>query len=83
MATQRLEVRLDAEHYRRLKQLAAERDEPLSEAVRRLIDEAYAAVDHARRREAALAIGRMEIEDVPDPDELSRQLEAAHDPGVY
>jgi macrodomain Ter protein organizer (MatP/YcbG family) len=83
VATQRLEVRLGAEHYRRLKHLAAERDEPLSEAIRRLIDDAYSAVDYARRRDAVIRLVAMEIEDVPDPDELSRQLEQAHDPGVY
>ncbi len=82
MTTQRLEVRLDPEHQRRLRDLAALRNIPVSETVRRLIDEAYDAGLNARRLQAALALGQMEIEDVPDPATLSKQLEQTYDPGL-
>ena len=37
----RLDVRLDSEHRRRLETLVEEKGEPISEVVRRLIDDAY------------------------------------------
>lgn len=81
MLAERLEVRLDPEHRRRLLEIAQCEGRPVSETVRRLIDEAYKEVDRERRMKAALAIGEMQIEDVPDPDELSRQLEETYDLG--
>ena len=41
MAIARLEARLDQNHKRKLKEMADEQKTPVSEAVRRLIDEAY------------------------------------------
>ena len=80
----RLDVRLDAERRRRLEELVEERGEPISEIVRGLIDEAYEAVAQKRRRQAVERLTRLEVEDPPDPDTLSRQLETAHDPcGVH
>jgi hypothetical protein len=81
LAIDRLEVRLDPERKRKLVALASQQGVPLSETVRRLIDEAYEEIRHQRRLQAVLAISQMEIEDVPDPDELSRQLAEAHNPG--
>lgn len=81
MISQRLDVRLDQDRHRKLRELAAKQGAPVSEVVRRLIDKAYDDALHDRRMQAALAIGRMEIEDVPDPETLSRQLEEAHEPG--
>ena len=42
--TNRLDVRLDSEHRRRLEELAQEKGEPISDVVRRLIDGAYEAI---------------------------------------
>ena len=81
MAIERLEVRLNQEHRRKLREMAAEQGTPVSETVRRLIDRAYEDSVVARRRRAAQELGRLEIEDVPDPAILIRQLEAAHEPG--
>ena len=81
MATGRLDVRLDQERRRKLRELAAEQDAAVSETVRRLIDTAYEDYLGARRKRAARELGRLEIEDVPDPATLTRQLEAAHRPG--
>ena len=50
--TNRLDVRLDSEHRRRLEELAEENGVPISEVVRRLIDGAYEDVLRARRKQA-------------------------------
>lgn len=81
MATDRLDVRLGPEHRRKLVELADEQGTTVSETVRGLIDRAYEQSFLTRRRRAAEAIARLEIEDVPDPATLSRQLEEAHEPG--
>ncbi len=81
MATQRLDVRLDQERRRKLQELAAEQDAPVSETIRRLIDRAYEDTLVARRRRAAHELGQLEIEDVPDQATLNRQLEGAYEPG--
>lgn len=81
MAVERLDVRLDQERRRKLWELAAEHGTPVSEVVRRLIDMAYEETLVTRRRRAAHALGLLEIEDVPDPAILHRQLEATHEPG--
>ena len=80
MAT-RLEVRLDAERRRRLEELAKEKDEPISEVVRCLIDDAYGGIMQERRRLAVQRLVELEIEDPPDAATLARELEAAHEPG--
>ena len=77
----RLDVRLDAERRRRLEELAAMRGEPISHVVRCLIDVAYEAVMRERRREAVRRLAGLEVEDPPDAATLSRELEAAHEPG--
>lgn len=77
----RLVVRLDDEKRRRLDKVVEHRGGAISEVVRGMIDDAYEDVMRERRRAAVERIAAMEI-DVPlDPDELSRELEAAHAPG--
>ena len=77
----RLDVRLDAEQRRRLEELAEAREAPISYVVRRLIDDAYEEVLRERRRQAVERLIKLEVEDPPDSATLSRELEAAHDPG--
>ena len=78
----RLSVRLDDEQRRRLDKVMEHRGGGVSEVVRGMIDDAYEDVMRERRRAAAKRMAAMEIEDVPlGPDELSRELEAAHAPG--
>ena len=77
----RLDVRLDTERRRRLEELAAMRGESISQVVRCLIDEAYEAVMRERRWEAVRRLAGLEVEDPPDAATLSRELEAAHEPG--
>lgn len=81
MESERLDVRLDPERLRRLREMAATYGSPVSEVVRRLIDDAYEVALMERRRQAAREIGGLALEDVPDPATLSRQLEEAHEPG--
>ena len=77
----RLNVRLDDEQRRRLDMVVETRGAPISEVAPGLIDDAYEEVMLERRRAAARRLAAMEIEDVPDPETLSRELEAAHEPG--
>lgn len=77
----RLDVRLDEERRRRLEELVEERGVPISAVVRRLIDDAYEDIVRARRKQAVERLIASNVEDPPDPDTLSRELEAAHEPG--
>lgn len=77
----RLDVRLDEERRRRLEELVEERGMPISAVVRRLIDDAYEDIVRARRKQAVERLIASNVEDPPDPDTLSRELEAAHEPG--
>ena len=79
--TNRLDVRLDAEHRRRLEELAKWKGEAISEVVRSLIDAAYEDILRTRRKEAIERLIALNVEDPPDPDTLSGELEAAHEPG--
>jgi hypothetical protein len=80
MVTERLEVRLDPERRRKLSELATEHGAPVSEVVRQLIDQAYEETLRGRRLRAARELARLEVEDVPDPETLSRQLEGTYEP---
>ncbi len=76
MKYERIEVRLDAEHLKKVSDLKAAYGSSTSDAVRRAIDEAYEKVIRQRRQEALERILASEgIEDVPEPDELKRQNE--------
>ena len=77
----RLDVRLDAEQRRRLEELAETSAKPISDIVRGLIDGAYEDVLRERRRQAVERLIKLEVEDPPDAATLSRELEAAHEPG--
>ncbi len=79
--TNRLDVRLDPEHRRRLEELAGENGVAISEIVRRLIDAAYEDIVRERRKQAIERLVGLDVEDLPEPDILSRELEAAHEPG--
>ena len=81
MAAERLDVRLDQARRWKLQQLASEQGAPISEIVRSLIDRAYEEALRVRRTRAARGLGLLEIEDVPEPAALRRQLEGAHEPG--
>jgi hypothetical protein len=82
MRTERVEVRLDPKTRLKLEEVAAARGTSVSELVRSLIERSHEEeVAGAARLAAAERIGRMEVEDVPEPSELKRQLSEAHGPG--
>jgi predicted DNA-binding protein len=74
----RLEIRIDAEIDRKLNELSSRRGVGGAQVVRDLIDAAHREIDRARRLAAVEDIARAEVEDVPDPDELRRQMSAKY-----
>lgn len=76
--TERLEVRLDQQRHHMLREIAAVYEVPRSEMVRKMIDDAYDVVLLERRRAAVRRIAEARVEEMPDPDELSRQLAATY-----
>lgn len=82
--TERLEVRLGEERRRKLEQIAASRGLAVSAVVRQLIDQAYEDIGRAERLRLVRELAALEIEDVPDPETLNRQLDSAYDiPDLY
>ena len=79
MTTERLAVRIDAEQRRKLNEMAERKQETISEVVRRLIDDAYEDDLRAWRHQLVSEMAALNIEDVPEPDELCRQLNAKYD----
>ena len=77
----RLEVRLDEKRRAQLEEIAGMRDASISEVVRALIDEAYEEIIREDRRRAVEELINLRGEVMPDPEELSRQLASAHEPG--
>lgn len=79
MRTERVEIRLEPESRGKLEEVAAARGMSVSQLVRSLIERSYEEeVAGAARLAAAERIGALEIEDVPEPDELKRQFSEAH-----
>ena len=80
MAT-RLDVRLDSKRRRRLAEMARDRGVPISDVIRSLIDDAWEGILRERRRQAVDQLVSLEVEAPPDPQDLCRELEEAHEPG--
>ena len=81
MSTQRVEIRLDPEQRRKLDDIAKRNRVSISDIVRRLIDQEYEEEMRQRRIAAVERMARMEVEDVPEPEELSRQLDETYSVG--
>ena len=79
--TVRLEVRLDEKRRAQLEEIAGMQGASISEVVRVLIDDAYEAMIQEDRRRAVQELINLRGEVMPDPEELSRQLASAHEPG--
>lgn len=77
--TKRVEMRLDDETYRDLAELAAERQVSVSAVLREAIRLLREAHDREERRKAVDKLAAMEIEEMPDPDELARQMDSRYD----
>ena len=82
MATERLDVRLDEDRRRKLDELVRRKRQSVSALIRGLIDREYESSLLELRRTAVREMALMEVEDVPDPDTLSRQLDRTHDTPV-
>ena len=81
MVAERLEVRLDRERRRKLEKLAERAQSSVSDFVRMLIDQAFEKQDVEYRLALVAKIANANVETPPDPEELSRQLNEAHNPG--
>ena len=75
----RQDLRLDEEQRRMLEALADRERATVSDVLRRMIDKSYAAELRRRRIEAAELLVSLELDDVPDPEELARILDEALD----
>ena len=78
MVTERLDIRLDPERRRKLADLSKSRGVSTSMVVREAIDYLYELAMRERRLQAAARIAAMNIEDLPDPQELKRQMNEAY-----
>lgn len=80
MKYDRIEIRLDEEHQRKISELKAAYGTTASEILRRGIDAIYEEQQTKRRQEALERLLAIRLDDdVPDPEELSRQLDSTHD----
>jgi transposase-like protein len=79
MTTERLAVRIDPEQKKKLVEMAGRGGISVSDVVRKLIDEAYEVDLREWRHQLVREMAALIVEDVPDPDELSRQLAAKYD----
>ncbi len=75
MKYDRIEVRLDEEHVKKLAELKAAYGTSASEVVRRAIDEAWEEQSAERRKKALDEMLSIHLDDeIPDMDTLKRQL---------
>ena len=79
----RLEVRLDEKRRAQLEEIAGNRGASVSDVVRSLIDEAYEEISRERRRRAVERLINLNVEQMPDPEELARQLNDKYEPADY
>ena len=78
MTTPLIAITLDPEHRRKLAELSEARGSTVDDVIGELIDRAYDDVDTARRLALVAEIGRLAIEDPPDPATMSAQLAEAY-----
>jgi hypothetical protein len=69
-----VEIRLDARAAEALGNLAAEKKATVSEVMREALWRLYDEYRRERRRLAVERLAAMEIEEMPDPEELARQM---------
>jgi hypothetical protein len=79
MVTERLEIRIDKERKQYLEWVAKDEARSISDAVRLLLDRGFEEWMKERRRLAVERIAAMEIEEMPDPEELARQMDSMYD----
>jgi hypothetical protein len=79
MVTRRFEIRLDPQREEHVEHVAEEEGLSMTDAFRRLLDRGWDDWLKERRRLAVERIAAMEIEEMPDPEELNRQLDSTYD----
>lgn len=75
MVSDRLEVRLDPEYRQKLDEIVRMRGASVSALIREMIDQFHEETGLEQRLAAVQRIAASEIEEVPHPEELSRQLD--------
>jgi Arc/MetJ-type ribon-helix-helix transcriptional regulator len=78
MKYDRVEIRLDEEHQRKISELKAEYGSA-SEVIRRGIDAVYEEARVKRGKAIVRRMAEANLEEMPDPEELKRQIESAYD----
>jgi len=78
MAMAITQLELGPEHGRRLAEISEVRGTTAEEVVADLIDRAYAVESRGQRLALVAEIGRLAIEDPPDPATMHAQLAEAH-----
>ncbi len=76
----RLEIRLNDQYRRKLEAVLAARRAPAAAVLREMIDRMYEDICREERQRAALELGQLAVEDVPDPETLCRQLDRTYEP---
>lgn len=79
MATKRVEFRIDEDTAETLSELVARRKTTVSEVLREAVRRMDEQEQRERRRRIVDELAAMEIEEMPDPQELKRQLDSMHD----
>lgn len=79
MATERLEVRLEPGQREKLDKMARMRGVSVGAVVRDLVESGFEGLELEERLAAARRIGELSIEDLPEPEELAKQLAETHD----
>jgi hypothetical protein len=79
VVTKRVEFRADEETAETLLELVARRKTTVSEVLREAVRRMDEQDQRERRRRIVDELAAMEIEEMPDPDELKRQLDSMHD----
>ena len=77
--SKRVEMRLDDETYRDLAEMAAEQQTSVTATVREAIRLLREKRDYEERKRAVDELAAMEIEEMPDPEELARQMDSRYD----
>lgn len=75
-----MEVRLDEKRRAQLEEIAGLQGASISEVVLVLIDDAYEKMIREDRRRAVQELINLRCEDMPDPEELARQLNNKYEP---
>lgn len=79
MNTERLEARIDRERRHKLAALTENEHRSVSDIIRKIIDQEYDLRMIEVRMRILREMAVLNLEDVPEPDELSNQLNGVYD----